>query len=498
MRMSARNWMIAGLLGAVLVTSGSFGMADKDEAKAVDAHQVEDAFGMPDKLTASQIGPDGVKVIVTLASRLGGNLGPAAIAALQDTAIKALGLNKLEELTRFKYTPNLAFVADRDLFRLLERSPLIEQIEPDRLNLPSLSQSTDRVEADKAWAAGSEGKGMTVAVLDTGVDTSHRAFKGRIVGEACFSSNGSFQGNRVSSACPGGKKSATGRGSGRECPKAYECSHGTHVAGIVAGNDGRRKGVAPAANLMAVQVFSKVDGSACGRSGKCVTAYTSDIMKGLEWVYDQRKKHKIVAANLSLGGGRYKGSCDRDALARTVKLLNRAGIAVVAAAGNESYTDSVASPACITDAVTVGSTDKRDGVARYSNSNKMIDLWATGSDINAAVPGGGYGTKSGTSMAAPHVAGAMAVLRARYPKATNDQLVSIIKAEGPTVRDRRNGLERTRLDLGHGMKAADAKFGTPDGDAPEPEEPDNGGDGGGLLDAVPGVLDGLLGGGGDR
>lgn len=497
MKISAGKWVAAALLGGLLATTGSFGMADKDEAQAVDAHQVEDAFGMPDKLTASQIGPDGVKVIITLASRLGGNLGPTAISRLQDTAIRALGLNKLEELTRFKYTPNLAFVVDRDLFRKLEASPLIERIEPDRLNLPSLSQSTDRVEADQAWQAGSEGAGMTVAVLDTGVDTTHRAFKGRIVGEACYSSNGSFQGNRVSSACPGGKKSATGRGAGRECPKAYECSHGTHVAGIVAGNDGRRKGVAPKANLLAVQVFSKVDGSACGRSGKCVTAYTSDIMKGLEWVYDQRKKHKIAAANLSLGGGRYKGSCDRDALARTIALLNRAGIAVVAAAGNESYTDSVASPACITDAVTVGATDKRDGVANYSNSNKMIDLWATGSSISAAVPGGGYGTKSGTSMAAPHVAGAIAVLKARYPKATTDQLVSIMKAQGPTVRDRRNGLERKRLDLGKGMAAADAKYGAPDGGAgdpaPEPDDGDENGDGGdgGL---VPDLLDGLLGG----
>jgi len=492
MHLTPKKWMATAIVAGLFVTTGTLGMADKDEAKAVDAHQVESAFGIPNQARPASVGDDGAKIIVTLASRFGGNLGPAAIAQLQDTAIRILGLNGAEELTRFKYTPNLAFVADRDLIRRLEASPLIERVEPDRLNMPSLSQSTDIVGADEAWKAGSQGQGMTVAVLDTGVDTSHRALKGRIAGEACFSTNGSFQGNRVKSACPGGKKSATGKGAGRNCPDEYECSHGTHVAGIVAGNDNRRSGVAPKADILAVQVFSKVDGNACGRKSKCVTAYTSDIMKGLEWVYDQRKKHNIAAANLSLGGGRYKGSCDRDALARTVNLLSRAGIAVVVASGNESYTDSVASPACVSEAVTVGATDKRDGVARYSNSNKMIDVWATGSDINAPVPGGRTETKSGTSMAAPHVAGAIAILKGRYPKASLPQIVSLIKSEGPTVRDRRNGVERVRLDLGAAIRAGDAKFGAPDGSTtPEkPDDRDSGGDG-----LVPALLDGLLGGG---
>lgn len=490
---SPRKWMLSAIAVGLLATTGTLGMADKDQAQAVDAHQVESAFGIPQNARPSTVSSDGTKIIVTLASRLGGNISPNAIATLQDAAIRSLGLANVEELVRFKYTPHLAFVADEGMMRRLEASPLVEMIEPDRLNMPSLSRSADLVEADEAWDAGSQGQGMTVAVLDTGVDTSHPAFKGRIAGEACFSSNGSFQGNKVKSACPGGKKSATGKGAGKDCGGEYDCSHGTHVAGIIAGNDSRRRGVAPMADILAVQVFSKVDGNACGRAGKCVTAYTSDIMKGLEWVYDQRKKHNIAAANLSLGGGRYKGSCDRDALARTISLLSRGGIAVVVAAGNESYSDSVASPACVSEAVTVGSTDKRDGVAGYSNSNKMLDLWAPGSDINAAVPGGRYGTKSGTSMAAPHVAGAMAIVKGRYPDASLPQLVSLIKSEGPKVRDRRNGIERTRLDLAAVLRAGDAKFGAPEGgETPKKPDPDNGGGNGDGL--IPGLLDGLLGG----
>ncbi|MGB0921900.1 MAG: S8 family peptidase [Alphaproteobacteria bacterium] len=482
-------------LAGLLVMSGA--LLGAATAMAADYSQLRKGLGIPRSAAVGAAGlKDGetMKVLVELAPIVKPAMG---ILSASGSAVDQLGLRGIQDLVEFKHLPLLSLSATPEVIERLVESNLVSRVMVDDIHVVNMSQSNDIIRSGEAWKRGARGKGVSVAVLDTGVDTRHKAFAGRIAGEACFSSSGSFKGNRVTSACPGKRRSSTAVGSGRDCPSAYECSHGTHVAGTVAGGDAGYGGVAPAAKIVAVQVFSLVDGPACGRSRKCVTAYTSDIINALEWVYDKRKSMKIAAVNMSLGGGRYKGTCDREAIARAINLLDSAGVAVVIAAGNEGYDNSVASPACVSRAITVGSTDKRDRVSSFSNSNKVMDMWAPGGSIRSAVPGGGYGTKSGTSMAAPHVAGAFAIMRAAYPNAPLEDLTKMVVNNGPRIRHRSSGLTRNRLDVAAVYAAASKRWGDGKGGGDnDNDKPDDGKKGGGgLLDVVPG-LGGLL--GGDR
>ncbi len=115
------------------------------------------------------------------------------------------------------------------------------------------------------------------------------------------------------------------------------------------------------------------------------------------------------------------------------------GIATVISSGNNGYPDSTGAPGCISTAVTVGATTKGDVVATYSNSASFVDVLAPGSSINSSIPGGGFDSWNGTSMAAPHVAGAFAVLRQAYPTLTVDQIEDALKSTGLPVSDSPRG-----------------------------------------------------------
>ena len=155
----------------------------------------------------------------------------------------------------------------------------------DELLFPTLVESVPLVEADQAWAAGYDGTGSVIAVLDTGIDGSHPALTGKVVQEACFSTNDP---GICESLCPNGQEQQVGPGSAAPCPS--DCLHGTHVAGIAAGNDSAHvppiAGVARGAQVFAVQVFTRViDPETCGGTAPCTGAFTSDVIAGLEHVY---------------------------------------------------------------------------------------------------------------------------------------------------------------------------------------------------------------------
>ena len=123
------------------------------------------------------------------------------------------------------------------------------------------------------------------------------------------------------------------------------------------------------------------------------------------------------------------------------------------ASGNDGFTDAVASPACISSAITVGSTDNQDTIAPNSNMSGMVDLLAPGVDIKSSVPGGNFAEKSGTSMAAPHVAGAWALLEERDPFKTVNDISYALKDTGKLVKDTREG---GYLYSGHRINIAEA------------------------------------------
>jgi subtilisin family serine protease len=367
---------------------------------------------------------------------------------------QARGLNARVTAGSDKWTiPFLALEVDPAARAALEESPYVTAIYEDYLAAPTLAESVPQINAPAAWAQGFDGAGQTVVILDSGIDAAHSFFGGRVVTEACFSTNNpSAVYGGAESLCPNALSSQTGPGAAsltRCALFAVNCSHGTHVAGIAAGSSPSLKGVAPAANLIAVQIFTKFrDCSASPGDQPCILTYTSDQIRALEYVYALRAQYSIAAVNMSLGGGAFSSQalCDSQyaPTKAAIDLLRSANIATIIASGNDYSATTITAPGCISSAVAVGAVADDDRVARYSNINPMVDLLApggrspgapAGTGILSSYPGGGYGTLSGTSMAAPHVAGAWAVIRQAAPSASVSQVLAAFQQSGALVTD---------------------------------------------------------------
>jgi subtilisin family serine protease len=310
--------------------------------------------------------------------------------------------------------------------------------EEEAVASPTLAESGVLIGSRRANVAGWDGGGRAVAVIDTGVESAHPFFGGRVVAEACFSAGGD---------CPDGSTSMQGAGAGAPCVFHLRCSHGTHVAGIASGDDGEElAGVAPASDIIAI--------NASYESTNGPPMFTEiDIVASLEHVYTLRGEHDIASVNLSLGGGRYPGTCDDPASGydMTVANLTAAGIAVVAASGNNGYDHDMAWPACQSQTISVGNTTKDDGINASSNSSAELDLLAPGTQITSAVLEGNYAPSTGTSMAAPQVAGAVAVLADALPGGPPGgrvgARVDLLEDTGVPITDTRQGRIRARIDL---------------------------------------------------
>lgn len=354
-------------------------------------------------------------------------------------------------LSRFNLQPHMVADVDAGTLARLKMSPLVVSIEEDTPVPLTLAESTPLVGAVQAWSNGVTGAGQAVAVLDTGVDKTHPMLSGKVVAEGCYSSNTT----EARSVCPGGVSDSTASGSGMNCATSISgCSHGTHVAGIVAGNGGSAGtyGVAPGAQIVAIQVFSYFP------SYGSVMSYTSDQIKGLERVYALKDALKIASVNMSLGGGQYTANCDasNQALKAAIDNLRSIGIATVIASGNNGWTSAMSAPACISTAVSVGAhcdagpdgsacATGVGGIASYSNITSFVSLVAPGSYIRSSVPGNAYATYNGTSMATPHVAGAWALLRQAQPAISVTEGLALLRQQAIPVNDTRSGGSVTGL-----------------------------------------------------
>ncbi|WP_016700260.1 S8 family peptidase [Actinoalloteichus spitiensis] len=234
---------------------------------------------------------------------------------------------------------------------------------------------------DNRYEYTTTGSGVTVYVLDTGVNISHPTFGGR-------ASYGYNFVNNTSNAEDGN-------------------GHGTHVAGTVAGS---QFGVAKNARIVAVQVLGATGGGT-----------TAGVVAGVNWVAANASGPSV--ANLSLGGG------VSTALDQAVVNAINSGVTHVVAAGNSGANANNYSPARVGPAITVGATTSTDARASYSNFGK-VDIFAPGSNITSAWRSGGTYTGNGTSFASPHVAGAAARYLQSNPGATPAQVKSALQSWG--------------------------------------------------------------------
>jgi hypothetical protein len=387
-----------------------------------------------------------------------------AIQTVSSSLVKAMEGRQIVVDSTYQYIPYIALRVSAPALEYLAMLSTVSSLHENMLSKPTLESSTLIIGAPTVWEADYTGSGWAVAVLDTGSQWDHPFLAGRVVSEACYSYD---NGDTERTLCPDGTQAqTTGHAADPTTAMCWNgginiCDHGTHVAGIATGNGASGSvapfnGVAPGANIIAIQVFTRFNDDAdCGTGyAPCVMSYTDDQLAGLDRVFALSQppfNMNIASVNMSLGGGWYRSNCDKDKNAKVyltpINNLASVGIATVIASGNDGYTNAVGAPACISTAVTVGATTDFDVVASFSNSDDQVDLLAPGVNIDSSVPVSTYANFNGTSMATPHVAGAWAVMKSIDPSVSVDQILSRLQSTGVSVTDSRNGITRSRIQL---------------------------------------------------
>lgn len=285
---------------------------------------------------------------------------------------------------------------------------MVAQAQPTASGRPPITTGwgIDRINAPKAWhGLGIDGSGVTIAIMDSGVDWQHPDllpnYRGNLGGGIVNHSGNWFHTVYSSITEP---MDALG--------------HGTHVAGTAVGQNGI--GTAPGAKWIAVSI---ADASGF--------IYESDVHRGFEWLMAPNGDPALApdVINNSWGGNPYSTSFIKD-----INALQSAGIITVFSAGNSGpFPESIESPASLTETLSVAASDEIDEIAWFSSRGPSVltgeqNPWlaAPGWEILSALPGGRYGPNSGTSMAAPHVSGAIALLLSANPTLTRSEILQIL------------------------------------------------------------------------
>ena len=384
--------------------------------------------------------PVRVPVIVSFdtPTRTGTAPSAAAVRAARSTVVASLPAGSYDLVSSFSRIPAVSMEIDAVGLKALRGNPLVTAVNADQVISTTMTEANALTGVAALHTAGGiTGDGVTVGVIDTGIDSAdgvvHPDLADDVVGQACF---------RTENDCIGGAGSAEDQD-----------GHGTHVAGIITGS----QGVAPAASIYALKVFT--------------TGNTSDtnILNALNHVIglNTASPSTIDVINMSLGGANFadQSSCDANATAyvSAFATLNGQGVPVFVATGNDARVNEVSSPGCVSGAIGVGSvgdatftdtysncTDNgaADRVSCFSNATpvqgagEMVDLVAPGCRITSTgLDGAANVVKCGTSMATPYAAGSVALvmeyLAAEGLTKTPGQLEELLEATGVPVSDYR-------------------------------------------------------------
>lgn len=363
--------------------------------------------------------------------------------------------NASQIYAKWRVVPGFAATVDDAELERLRTDPNVISVEPDRTSEPlereveetaftgQIGLNADLIGLPAVHALGYDGAGSTVAVLGTGV-SPHPDVKDRVIEERCYCAYLDGKG-----CCPNGSTAQFGAGSALD---TYP--HETSVAAVIAGSGGiAPRGIAPAANIIAIRVGD----------GTANTASMSQLISALDWI--AASPLRIDAINMSFNVGFLSaGPCDQSnlALADALARVRRRGTVLVASSGNDAAANGMRPPACISTVFSVGAVYHRnltsaslgctdapaevDRVTCFSNSSNQLGLLAPGFGVATAYKNG-VANVSGTSFSAPHVAGAVAILRQVDPELSPDAIEQLLRSTGRPILDSRNGFATPRLDL---------------------------------------------------
>jgi hypothetical protein len=404
-----------------------------------------------------------VRVVVSYDPGVPFDFSTPAAKAIFDAAVNLIDNDILGQLLPAEFTLLHRFVSINALagkinmagVLRLQNDPRVLRIDVDKPGRAHLVQARALARIDPVLSVGFTGRGVTVAILDSGLDAQHPDLATDVVAEQCFcSGNGG--------CCPNHQTSQSGPGSA-----ADDNGHGTNVAGIVS-SDGTiaPRGAAPDAKIVAVKVLASDNSFCC----------SSDVVAGLDWVLNSRPDVNIV--NMSLGTtDLFSGPCDSStsytsSYATAINALRQRGTLVFASSGNNEASRAQAAPACVANVVSVGAvydanlgpqsfsgvcadpSTQPDQVTCFSNSDTQTDLFAPGAITTSTGLGGGTSDYLGTSQASPLAAACAADILQAYPGTTPDKLEAALKQSPTWVTDPKDGLSFPRLDCQAALSAA--------------------------------------------
>jgi len=365
----------------------------------IGVNSIEDEDTKVDQEVVDKVQTEGkAKVIVVLKDEVEKDYGVLSVTENVNVEDVKDDLN-LEVEREFNIIKGFSVEIDSNELNELIEDGRVKSIEYDRQFFALLSDSVPLINASLVHVLQSgnvniTGIGETVCVIDSGIDYNHEDLGG------CFGDN-----------CKviGGYDFVN-----NDNDPDDDHGHGTHVAGIVAGDNETYKGVAPGAKLVAIKVL---DSSGSGT--------TANIISGIDWCVTNANSYNISVISMSLGDNlNYTSYCDDDysGFSSSINVAVANNIIVSVASGNDGNKTGISSPACIQNATSIASTTKSDVISSFSNRASILDFLAPGEDIISAQLSSGFVSRSGTSMAAPHFAGVVALMRQFFNLETGSSL----------------------------------------------------------------------------